>query len=76
MKVTTKGQVTIPQNVRKDMAILPAQSEIEFLKDKNGRWYLKKIRPKNDKESRFRIAHKAGKIRMSTEEIMALTRDG
>jgi len=76
MKVTTKGQVTIPQHVREDMVILPAESEVEFLKDESGHWYLKKIRSKKHKESRFRNAHKAGNITMTTDEIMALTRDG
>ncbi|MDO9268517.1 MAG: AbrB/MazE/SpoVT family DNA-binding domain-containing protein [Methylobacter sp.] len=39
MRVTSKGQVTIPQNVRESMGILPAETEIEFLQDENGRWY-------------------------------------
>ncbi len=37
MRVTSKGQVTIPQNVRKSMGILPAETEIEFQQDENGR---------------------------------------
>jgi len=74
MKVTIKGQVTIPQDVREDMGIRPAESEIEFIKDENGNWYLKKLRP-HKARSRFRSAHKAGKLLMSTDEIMALTRD-
>ena len=73
MRVTIKGQVTIPQAVREDMGIRPAESEIEFIKDDKGNWYLKKM--KADKtSSRFRRAHKAGKLLMSTDEIMALTR--
>jgi len=73
MRVTIKGQVTIPQEVREDMGIRPAESEIEFIKDDKGNWYLKKMR--TDKaSSRFRSAHKAGKLLMSTDEIMALTR--
>ncbi len=73
MRVTTKGQVTIPQVVREDMGIRPAESEIEFIKDENGNWYLKKLRPCKT-SSRFRRAHKAGKLLMSTDEIMVLTR--
>ena len=74
MRVTSKGQVTIPQNVRENMGILPAETEIEFLQDENGRWYINKIQSAEKKTSRFRTAHKAGKLTMSTDDIMALTR--
>ena len=74
MRVTSKGQVTIPQEVRNKMGIHPAETEVEFVLDEDGRCYLKKVRGKKQKPSRFRRAHKAGKLRMSTEEIMALTR--
>lgn len=72
MRVTSKGQVTIPQNVRESMGILPAETEIEFLQDENGRWYIAKTTAKRG--SRFRTAHKTGALTMSTPEIMALTR--
>jgi bifunctional DNA-binding transcriptional regulator/antitoxin component of YhaV-PrlF toxin-antitoxin module len=74
MRVTSKGQVTIPQNVRESMAILPAQTEIEFMQDDAGRWYIIKSSKPLKKTSRFRTAHKMGKLTMSTDEIMALTR--
>jgi AbrB family looped-hinge helix DNA binding protein len=74
MRVTSKGQVTIPQNVRESMGILPAQSEVEFLQDENGRWYLAKAQTGTKSPSRFRTAHKTGKLTMSTDDIMALTR--
>lgn len=73
MRVTSKGQVTIPQNVRENMGILPAETEIEFLQDENGRWYINKTQSLKKKASRFRTAHKAGKLMMSTDDIMALT---
>ena len=72
MKVTTKGQVTIPQAVRDDMSIRPAETEVEFVKSKNGHWYLKKITSKG--KSRFRKAHKKATPTMTTDELMALTR--
>lgn len=75
MRVTSKGQVTIPQNVRESMGILPAETEIEFLQDENGRWYINKAKTSNKSPSRFRTAHNAGKLTMSTDDIMALTRD-
>jgi AbrB family looped-hinge helix DNA binding protein len=36
MRVTSKVQVTIPQNVREDIGIRPAQTEVEFVKDEKG----------------------------------------
>ena len=75
MNVTIKGQVTIPKGVRESMGIIPAETEVEFLQDENGRWYLSKAKASDKTVSRFRTAHKSGKITMSTEEIMTLTRD-
>ena len=75
MRVTSKGQVTIPQFVRESMGILPAETEIAFLQDENGRWYITKTKTPKKKASRFRTAHKTGKLTMSTSDIMALTRD-
>ena len=74
MRVTSKGQVTIPQEVREAMGIHPSETEVEFVQNENGQWYLKKIRARKRGQSRFRTAHKAGKLRMSTDEIMAMTR--
>jgi len=72
MKVTIKGQVTIPQEVREDMGIRPSETEVDFLCDEKGRWYLKKIKAKG--KSRFRTAHNKIKTTMTTDELMALTR--
>jgi AbrB family looped-hinge helix DNA binding protein len=74
MRVTSKGQVTIPQNVRESMGILPAETEIEFMQDENGRWYIVKAKTVKTRVSRFRTAHQTGKLTMSTDEIMTLTR--
>jgi AbrB family looped-hinge helix DNA binding protein len=40
MRVTTKGQVTIPRNVREALGI-SHESEIEFIKEQ-GRFYIEK----------------------------------
>jgi len=74
MKVTSKGQVTIPRDVRAAMGILPAETEVEFVQGENKRWYLRKVVGPVSGTSRFRKAHQAGKLRMNTDEIMALTR--
>jgi AbrB family looped-hinge helix DNA binding protein len=74
VRVTSKGQVTIPLAVREAIGIRVSETEIEFIQDKSGRWYLRKLESNNKKPNRFRNAHKAGKIRMSTEELLELTR--
>jgi len=75
MHVTRKGQVTIPQKVRESMGIIPAETEVDFLQDEQGRWYLSKTEPSEKKVSRFRTAYQSATLIMSTDEIMALTRD-
>jgi len=40
----------------------------------SGRWYIVKAKTIKARASRFRIAHQSGKLTMSTDEIMALTR--
>jgi len=73
MHVTSKGQVTIPKNIRESMGIIPAETNIEFLQDEQGRWYLTKAKPSDKMISRFRTANKTVNILMTTNEIMALT---
>ena len=73
MKVTSKGQVTIPKAVREKLGIGP-NTEIEFVEGPNGRFYLLKTRPSCGNPSRFRSASTVARLKMSTDEIMALTR--
>ena len=40
MRVTSKGQVTIPQHVRENMGIKTSETEVEFVLNKDGHWYL------------------------------------
>ena len=72
MKVTTKGQVTIPQNLRGKVGIVPG-SEVEFFEEK-GRLYLKKIDGSGRGRELVRRLRGRGEVRMSTDEILALTR--
>lgn len=69
MRVTTKGQVTIPQHIRGEFGIMP-NSEVEF-KVENQRIYLER---KTEKTNRFRILRGITTVKMSTDEIMKLTR--
>ena len=62
MHVTSKGQVTIPRDVRERMGIIPAETEVDFVQDEQGRWYISKAKPSKTSNSRFRTAHKAVSI--------------
>ena len=72
MKVTTKGQVTIPLHIREKMGIT-ASSEVDFVEE-DGRVYLLKKKGAEKDENRFRRLRGIASVRMSTDEIMALTR--
>jgi len=73
MKLTSKGQVTIPRDVRHKLGLFP-HSEVEFVVEGNN-VMLRKV---DGAEARGRRLVDAlrGKatVRMSTDEIMALTR--
>ena len=73
MRVTTKGQVTIPLKIRKKLNIVPA-SEIRFVVGDDNRVYIEKIKTDNSAHSRFSRLRGSATVKMSTEEIMALTR--
>ncbi len=72
MRVTTKGQVTIPRNIREKLGIIP-ETDIDFLEDK-GRFYIVKT-------TKPQITHKFKKLRgiatakMTTDQILNLTRE-
>lgn len=74
MRITSKGQVTIPQNVREQMGFL-ANTEVEFFISGN-KVFLKKA---NNSESRGKdlIACMKGKgtVALRTDEILAMTRE-
>ena len=74
MQITSKGQVTIPQEIRIRLGLLPhTKVEFEMAGDHA------RIR-KAGEGSRGRLAVEAlrgtADVRMSTDEIMALTRGG
>ncbi len=72
MRITQKGQVTIPEDLRDKYGFLP-YTEINFVEEK-GKVYLVKSKDKQRKHSI--VAHLRGKanVRMTTDEILALTR--
>jgi len=72
MRVTTKGQVTIPRSVREVLGIVP-ETEIDFVEDK-GRFYIVKTdKPKTT--GAFNKLRGIATAEMSTNEIMSLTRE-
>lgn len=71
MRVTSKGQVTIPQRVRERLGITPG-SEVDFRLDEAGA-RLVRVDPGDGQALVARMRGRAT-VPMSTEEIMALTR--
>jgi AbrB family looped-hinge helix DNA binding protein len=72
MRVTTKGQVTIPQKIREMLKITPA-TEVEFIVGEDDRVYIQK-RKDQETTGRFSKLRGVATVKMTTEEIMALTR--
>jgi antitoxin PrlF len=70
MRVTQKGQVTIPLPVRRALGIQPG-SDVEFELDEHGARLLVDSDRAAEEINRLRGA---GEGEMSTEEILALTR--
>jgi len=73
MRITSKGQVTIPRDIRNALGIVPS-SEVEFVREGNRVW-LRKRKPGVEK-GRGLVAHMRGRAtsRMTTEQILRLTR--
>ena len=76
MQVTSKGQVTIPLEIRKRLGLLPHTSvEFELAGDHA---HIRKARSQPDASDRGRLAVAAlrgtADVRLSTDQIMALTR--
>ncbi len=73
MRITSKGQVTIPLAVRQATGLLP-DCEVEF-EVKGRKAVIRKAgRQPHRGERVVRHLRGRGSVRMSTDEIMALTR--
>ena len=74
MKISTKGQITIPQEFREKLRLFP-ECEIEFVLDGD----LLIIRKVKDKKTRGRSLIERMKnkseVKMTTDEILKLTRE-
>jgi len=73
MRVTAKGQITIPQEIREKMDFFP-DTEVEF--EVSGRKVFLKKAGSPSKRGKNLIARMRGKatVKMTTDEIMTLTR--
>jgi AbrB family looped-hinge helix DNA binding protein len=75
MRITSKGQVTIPVEIRERLGLLP-NSEVEFALEGNA----VRIRKARGRQGRARgrsvVERLKGRatVRMTTDQIMALTR--
>lgn len=75
MRITSKGQVTIPGELREKFGLLPF-SEVEFLGTKDG-VVIRKAKSKKLRRGELLVNRIRGSatVRMSTDEILKLTRD-
>ena len=75
MRITSKGQVTIPKAIREELGLLP-HTEVDFVLDGDSVRIVKSVDPKGETrgERIVRLLRGAGTSGMTTDEIMELTR--
>lgn len=75
MRITSKGQVTIPADIREKLGLLP-ETEVDFVVEGDAA----RIVPRKTRRPTSRgaqVVHRlrgSGTVRMSTDEILAFTR--
>ena len=74
MRITSKGQVTIPQEIREKLGLLP-HSEVEFAIIGTSVRIRKKGRQTTRGETIVEHLRGTGNKRHTTDEIMAMMRD-
>lgn len=73
MKVTSKGQVTIPMDIREEMGIYP-NTEVEFRRVGDSIEIRKAANNRTRGKLLVERLRGRGTAKLSTDEIMALTR--
>ena len=71
MKVTRKYQVTIPRKVREELGI-KLGDEIEFVKNENGGFVIRKVEKRRKYEQVLRDA--VGSLRISQDKLKEIQR--
>ncbi len=74
MKVTTKGQVTIPSDLRKLHGIRP-NSEVEFVDSKNGIFIRPKKADQKGLDKKLKEIRGILKGKITTDKLIKLTRE-
>jgi AbrB family looped-hinge helix DNA binding protein len=72
MRVTVKGQVTIPRQIRDKMGITK-NKEVDFIEDNKGRILLVVNNDRTDKLIKLRGC---ATVKITTDEILSMTREG
>lgn len=72
MRVTSNGRVTIPKHIREKLGII-LSSEVEFIEGK-GRVYLRRSRQDVDRKVKLQSLRGIATVKMTTRQILALTR--
>ena len=77
MRITSKGQVTIPQEIREKLGLLP-NTEVEFVVQGRSVRISKARAPRGSGRGADVVRRLRGSatISMTTDEILALTREG
>ena len=73
MKITSKGQVTIPQEIREKHGLLP-NTEVDFVVER-GRVFLRSKGRATKADQLMEHLRNAPKMRMSSKELLAILRD-
>lgn len=76
MRITSKGQMTIPAGIREKAGLLP-HTGVELRFDGKTVWIVPAAQPRGGRGARV-VAHlrgRRGDVAMSTDAIIALTRD-
>jgi len=75
MRITSKGQVTIPQEIRERFGLLP-NTEVEFVAKRNSIHLVKSKNPARRTRGEALVHRLRGRssVKMTTDEILALTR--
>ena len=75
MRITSKGQVTIPVEIREKAGLLPG-AEVDFELDGEGVRIVRARAPRGETRGQraVRLLRGSATVRMTTDEIMALTR--
>jgi AbrB family looped-hinge helix DNA binding protein len=76
VRITSKGQVTIPQAIREETGLLP-ETEVEFLIERDGVRIVKSPSPRRPGRGARTVRGLRGAgahVTLTTDQIMALTR--